>query len=1411
MKSTGKSALYSGLVIGTAFVLCPGRSAAAEFETPLAITGVRIVTGADATIESGVILVDQGRIVAVGKDVDIPAHAERFDAAGMTAYPGFIDAMVHLGIPSVQRTAEERLRTEDRNPDEREGALPAMHGANRRGIRPQVRALERFTPEAKALEAHRSAGFTAALVTPQAGILAGTSDLVNLSDDPIRRLVLASDVGMHASFEPGEPGEYPRTIMGIMALFRQVMLDASWYAKARKYAQRRLEAPRPPLDPALEALQPVLARSRPVIFEANSEREIHRALDLAKEFNLAVVISGGKEAYKVVDRLKAERVPVIATLKFDDEPEYGKKEKSGVGSRGRKGEKPQPESSESESSEEAESAVGSTRKGEKEEEKIYEPLKVRQERRRLWEEQVANVLRLREAGIPVALRTRDFSKPEELFGALRTLFERGLTEEAAVALLSTKAAEIVGIERRLGAIAPGRVANITLTSAPLNEKDGKCTLVLIDGKKFKIDRGDEKKGEAGKDKKDEKPAGAEAADATEQPDRGPTFESEIRADRLPKLRTGGNVLLTGATILPITSPTIENGSILIRDGKITAIGKNISAPEGVTVIDATGRYVLPGFVDPHSHLGIDAVNESAFAISAEVRIADVVNPESVGLYRALAGGTTTHHLMHGSANPIGGQCVVTKLKYTRPVSEKILADAPRTIKFALGENVKQSNFPTAWDKRFPNTRMGVEAVLRAAFARAGQYRSEWDEYRRRSRLGEDVLMPRTDVRLEALADVLAGGIVIHCHCYRSEEILRLFAVAEEYGVRVGTLHHVLEGYRIAPEIARHGSGASSFSNFWAYKVEAYGAIPHNAALMTEFGVHSSLNSDSPDTIRYLGQEAAKCVRWGGMEETAALKLVTLNPAEQLGVAHRVGSLEIGKDGDIAVFNGHPLNSFSRCVMTLIEGEVYFEDSRAAELPKIAPGTSLTMPKVASVANPATPRSPHRAYAITGATIHPMREDPLEVIENATVVVLENMVYAVGTDVEIPPGAGIIEAKGLHVYPGLIDGGGTLGLTEVGAVRATEDQRELGTFNPHLQALTAIHPHSEHIRVTRATGITTAVVRPGGSRISGQGTVIRLDGWTAAEMALVDSVALHASVPSLPVHVTGQSRRRPVDHDHSHCEDHEHEAIEAQGAGDPVEEAKKRQKEEHRKNLRELEEYWDRAAHYARVKELAAGDRSLVFNEDLSLEAMIPYVRGQKPVVLAASTYKEILDTLEFAEKRKIRWILSGGAESWKLADELARKNIPVILSSPTTMPAGEFEPWDSVYRCAGILDRAGVRFCFGTDRAADAYNLGIEVAMAVAHGLPQAKAEYALTRGAAEILGLADRIGSIEPGKQADLIVTTDSPLQATSRVTHMFIDGRPVDLSNIHTESYEKFRNRPRPRLPALPALRGPAPLNAR
>jgi len=364
---------------------------------------------------------------------------------------------------------------------------------------------------------------------------------------------------------------------------------------------------------------------------------------------------------------------------------------------------------------------------------------------------------------------------------------------------------------------------------------------------------------------------------------------------------------------------------------------------------------------------------------------------------------------------------------------------------------------------------------------------------------------------------------------------------------------------------------------------------------------------------------------------------------------------------------------------------------------------------------------------------------------------------------------------------LIDASSILGLNEVDSLRSTRDFNEIGTFNPHLKAASAVHPHSEHIRIARTAGITTALARPSGGRIFGQSAVIHLDGWTTPDMLVVDAFGLHMSVPSLPAHL-------PED-----------------------KEAKKKQIDEHKKALKRLEDYIAKAKHYADVKQLAATDPKIRFDVDLTLEAMVPYVRGENPVIFEAGTYKPILDAIEFAEKHKLKCILGGGAESWKLADVLKQKGIPVILATVLSYPRGEFEAWDSVYRCAAELDRAGVRFCFGSESASSAFDLGSMVGMAVAHGLLRERAEYALTLGAAEILGIADRVGSIEPGKRADLIVTTDTPLQTVAQVTHMFIDGRPIDLRSMQTESYEKFKNRPAPKLSPMPELRGPKSLTAR
>ena len=1407
-------------------------SARAGFETPVALMNLKIVTGTGETIESGTIVIADGRIVAVGESVEIPPPAERLDLSGLTAYPGFIDAHSYLGIAEKERTVEERLRTEDVNPDPREAALTATRDANRRGIRPQTRAIELYTADEKARDAFRRLGFTTALIAPRDGILGGTSDLVSLGEQPIRRAVMASEVAEHASFSIGEPGEYPQTILGVFAQFRQVLLDARWHAKMLKWQERHPNSrERVPTDAALDALQPTLGRTQPTFFTANTENEIRRALDLAKEFNLNVVITGGKEAWKLVDRIKTERVPLIVSLKFDEEPEYGRKKKEkprgGAAAESKKTGKADAPEEKNESAAEA----GESGEGEKKEPpRIYEPLKVRKEKRRLWEEQAANVVRLHEAGVPYALETRDFKTPDEFIKNLRLVMEKGLPEDAAVAALTRNAASILDVGNQTGAIAEGYIANLTLMSKPLADKKAKVKYVFIDGKKIEIEekeeekKTDEKKSDVAESRSGSgKGAAGSAGAETEKPgeesamdekaDEGPAWASETIADRMPKTHTGGDVLIRNATIMPVASPTIRNGSILIRKGKIAAIGSaddEVQAPDGVTVIDATGRYVMPGIVDPHSHLGIDGVNEWPNAISAEVRIADTIDPNDIAIFRAIAGGATTHHAMHGSANPIGGQNVIFKLKYRRPVSEMLIPDAPRTMKFALGENVVQANFPEGWGKRFPNTRMGVEAVIRTAFEAAREYRRNWDEFDRQSQAGMDVPPPRRDLRLEALAEVLAGDITVHSHCYRSEEILRLLATAEEYGIRIGTLHHVLEGYRIGPEIARHGCGASSFADDWAYKVEAYQAIPHNAALMTRDGVNATVNSDSPNTIRFMAQEAAKCIKWGGLVEIEALKLVTLNPAKQLQIDHRVGSLEVGKDGDVAVFNGHPLDTFSKCVMTLIDGEVYFEDARPERIEagdEWSPG-----PAVGEKVDRTIPQTPHRLYAIVNATIHPI-SGPM--IERGTVVILEDKIHEVGANVTPPPGAGVIDGAGLHVYPGLIDAGSILGLNEIDSLRSTQDFREIGTFNPHLRAAGAVHPHSEHIRIARTAGITTTLTTPGGARIAGQSAVIHLDGWTAPDMVLIDAFGLHMTVPSLPIDLLEMPELENIAHA---CTAFATGGAMAQGGeygtarvgpgGD--DEQKKKRREEHKKAVRELEEFIATAKHYAEVKELAAKNSDLHFEADLALDAMRPYVRGEKPVVFEAATYKEILDTLEFAEKHKLRCVLNGAQESWKVADELAKKNIPVILGTTLSYPRGEYETWDSVYRCAGELSRAGVRFAFASQSASGAFDLPSMAGMAVAHGLPKEKAEYALTLGAAELLGIADRVGSIEPGKQADLIVTTDSPAQTVTVVTHMFLDGHPIDLTSMQTENYEKFKNRPTPKLPPPRTdLKGPRSLS--
>ncbi len=439
-------------------------------------------------------------------------------------------------------------------------------------------------------------------------------------------------------------------------------------------------------------------------------------------------------------------------------------------------------------------------------------------------------------------------------------------------------------------------------------------------------------------------------------------------------QTKTEVLIRNATVLTAAKGTLENTDILIQNGKIARIGKNLKASSNAQTIDATGKFVTPGIIDCHSHSMMDgSVNEFSYSVTSMTRAADVLNPKDIAVYRALASGVTAANLLHGSANAIGGQNATVKFKYGKPAADFLIEGAPGGIKFALGENPKRTNFnPTPGAvPRYPRTRMGVMEVIRDAFVRARDYKKELDDFRAK----RTMVQPRRDLELEPLVEVMEGKRLVHAHGYRSDEHLNLLLIADEFGFKVATLQHALEAYKIAPEIAKRGTGASIFADSWSYKLEAYDSIPYNGYILWKNGVVVSINSDSDERMRRLNLDAAKMMKYGGVPEEESLKMITLNPAKQLGIDKRTGSIETGKDADIVIWNAHPFSVYARAEMTLIEGEIYFDRSkditkRAAlqqereTLEKLeinrAPGAGATAP-----ARPSEHREEHRDEADGG--------------------------------------------------------------------------------------------------------------------------------------------------------------------------------------------------------------------------------------------------------------------------------------------------------------------------------------------------------------------------------------------------------------------------------------------------------------
>ena len=938
-----------------------------------ALTNARIVAAPGKTIEKGTVLIRDGLIVEVGPDVKIPAEARVWDLAGKTIYPGFIDAYSRLDLPETLKPEPVRNDVDPDDPNAKPKEVPRESAKGTRAwnsrVTPERRASDYLNLDKKGTKALRDLGFTSALIVPGRGVFRGSSALINLQEADVDTMVVAPLVAQHIAFDFDREGDrgYPNSLMGAIALIRQSFLDASWYQAAQEaYRKNPATTERPETNASLAALAEQAQRN-PAVFEAEDELDLLRALRIADEFKLKPILFGNGYEYRVRKTLAEKKTPIILPLDFPKPPEIERPEQA------------------------LEYALNELQH---------------------WDRAPSNPARLAEAGIPFAFTTQKLEKPEKDFWArVRLAVRRGLSKDVALAALTSTPAEIFGVADRLGAIAPGRMANLVVASGDLfadearvlttwvdgryydteqaRERDlrgtwelmaeGKTLALVIEGKLEKLEAklADEKTTVSVKDdvvlliapakllEKGEgsirltgQVAGETIAGSGEAPGTAnvrwsakrtaaytPVKKPDEKPSPLdkpldfPETYPAGafgraalpeqpkSILIQGATIWT-SGPqgTLQNADLLVTGGKITAIGPGLKAPGGAPVIDGKGLHVTPGIVDCHSHTAISrGVNESSHAVTCEVRIGDVVDATDIDLYYQLAGGVTAANLLHGSANPMGGQNQVIKFRWGGLPEELKFADAMPGVKFALGENVKQSNWGEKFKTRYPQTRMGVEQIMRDRFRAALEYDAALKK--------KQGLPVRRDLQLEAISEIVSGKRLIHCHSYRQDEIFAFLSVAREFKIKVGTLQHILEGYKVADVMAKDGVGGSSFADWWGYKFEVYDAIPDNAAMMHGQGVLTSVNSDSADLARRLNTEAAKSMKYGGLSPDEALKLVTINPARQLRIDAKTGSLETGKDADFVIWSGNPLSNYASVKQTWIDGRKYFDRAEDAEARK----------------------------------------------------------------------------------------------------------------------------------------------------------------------------------------------------------------------------------------------------------------------------------------------------------------------------------------------------------------------------------------------------------------------------------------------------------------------------------------------
>ncbi len=919
----------------------------------VAIKNARIIVSPTQTIESGTILFRDNEIVEIGKIVIIPKGTVVIDGEGKTIVPSFIELNSNVGLPQV-KVNEWSFRPQ------LESSKQGAYYWNE-AIHPESVASQNYTIDSKANVNLHKMGFGFAVSHFQDGIAQGTGTLVSLGNEEIHKNMLLPQVAAYFSLDAGVSRQtYPSSQMGSIALLRQSLYDFQWYEKSSTA----------PYDLSLEAYKTQL--KLPLFFQTEDKWEILRADKIAKEFSLDMVYFGsGNEyvavkdlkninarlvlpmnfpaAYDVTDPYISRQIPLSVLKHWELAPSNPKIMKDaglefalsthGVSSPAEFWTNLQKLIEAGLPASDAlaalttipakmlkvESLLGTLDKGKKACFTIYmgNPFEEKSEVLEVWINGIQNVYKTTSVidirgNFNLIIDGKSF--PIEIGGTQEK--PTGKIQYANPDPLVTDSIKIIPFIDVLG-------NDVVIQFAVHNEEwngsvnlKGKFSekLAVFEGS-GQIPTGTWIKWSAVRNKK--------FKDSVD-PKKYSISQDTLLRNYVPLMAFGRTDSLKKESIFikDVTLWTneadgiIEKGNILISGGKITAIGANVSA-NGARVIDGTGKHLTPGIIDEHSHIAISkGVNESGQAVTAEVSIGDVVDADDINIYRQLSGGVTASQLLHGSANPIGGQSALIKLKWGYNPMDMLIKDAPKFIKFALGENVKQANWGDFNTVRFPQTRMGVEQVFYDAFTKAKAYEKE-----------KASGTYRKDLEMEALVEILNSKRFITCHSYVQSEINMLMHMADSMGFKINTFTHILEGYKLADKMAAHGAGGSTFADWWAYKYEVKDAIPYNAALMQEQGVVVAINSDDAEMGRRLNQEAAKAVKYGGMSEEDALKLVTLNPAKLLHLDDRMGSLKVGKDADIVLWSDNPLSAQARAEITIVDGEILYERSKDAELMK----------------------------------------------------------------------------------------------------------------------------------------------------------------------------------------------------------------------------------------------------------------------------------------------------------------------------------------------------------------------------------------------------------------------------------------------------------------------------------------------